>query len=146
MTNAMNCSQAVDTLDCLRSVPYTQLNKYISSYAASSFFPVVDGDFIQRYPSKQLADGAFVKVPILSGANTDEGTNFAPKPVNNETQFANYLATGYSLGAPLNPSIINSILAAYPDDPCQGTPADLGCIVLGAPFGAEWRRAASYYG
>jgi len=35
--------------------------------------PVVDGDFIQRFASIQLKEGAFVKVPIIDGANTDEG-------------------------------------------------------------------------
>lgn len=146
MTLSLGCSSAIDTLDCLRSVPYAAMNSYITSYAASSFFPVVDGDFIRQYPSKQLAAGQFLHVPILSGANTDEGTNFAPKPVNNESQFISYLEAGTVIGAPLAPTFVSQILAAYPDDPCQGIPADEGCNVLPLPWGAEYRRAAAYYG
>lgn len=35
---------------------------------------------------------------------------------------------------------------AYPNDPCNDPPADIGCTVLGAPYGAQWRRSAAYYG
>jgi carboxylesterase type B len=67
------CAISLNSLDCLRSVPFETLNDIINSTttidgtALTAFNPTVDGDFIQRYTSLQLADGDFVKVPIISG-------------------------------------------------------------------------------
>lgn len=53
--------------------------------------PTLDGDFVARYGSEQLADGSFVHVPIISGANSDEGTAFSPAGVNTEADLESYL-------------------------------------------------------
>jgi len=69
-----SCSLAIDTLECLRQVPFETLNALFNTTLLNAAFdPVVDGDFIQRFASIQLKEGAFVKVPIIDGANTDEG-------------------------------------------------------------------------
>ena len=47
----------------------------------------MDGDFLQQYASRQLVNGQFVKVPIISGANTDEGTAFSSQGINNTDDF-----------------------------------------------------------
>lgn len=88
-----NCTQAVDTLQCLRGVPFDQLNAVINTTALGgpNWVPYIDGDFIQKYTSIQLAQGQFVKVPIIDGANTDEGTAFGPRGINTTEQFFNYL-------------------------------------------------------
>lgn len=87
IVNATGCSDAVDSLQCLRSLPFNSLNAAINSSTASSWFPVVDGDFIRRYPSLQLAAGEFLKVPIIDGANSDEGISFGPRGYNTSAQF-----------------------------------------------------------
>lgn len=43
-------------------------------------------------------------------------------------------------------SLAEQILTAYPNEPCEDPPADIGCTVEGAPFGAQWRRSVAYYG
>ncbi|KAJ4366857.1 hypothetical protein N0V83_007385 [Neocucurbitaria cava] len=59
-------------------------------------------------------DSSFVRVPIIAGANSDEGTSFSPKGINDITTFKNLLLA-------LSPLIITSftqrILDVYPDDP-----------------------------
>lgn len=87
VVNATGCSMAVNTLDCLRSVPFETLNAAYNTSAYSVWFPVVDGDIIRKYPSIQLAAGDFLRVPILVGANTDEGSSFTPRPINNESDW-----------------------------------------------------------
>jgi len=67
IVNATNCTQAIDTLDCLRHVPFSTINAAINTTNATTWYPTVDGDFIQRYPSIQLAAGDFLHVPIISG-------------------------------------------------------------------------------
>lgn len=39
---------------------------------------------------------------------------------------------------PLAPELAQRILDAYPDDPCQGLPASLGCTRLNGSYGAQY--------
>lgn len=70
LVKAAGCKDAIDNLDCLRHVPYAKLNKLLNTTTAADWQPIVDGDFIARWASIQLAEGDFVKVPIIDGANT----------------------------------------------------------------------------
>lgn len=91
-TTSLGCSLATDKLQCLREVPFATLHSWMNSTGASlDWVPVIDGDFIQGKTSLQLAKGQFVQVPIISGANSDEGTAFAPSPVNTEQDLLNIL-------------------------------------------------------
>jgi hypothetical protein len=76
------CNATFDTLKCLRGLSTEDLNAVVNStdYGGATqyglntgganwttFAPVLDGDFIQKFTSIQLEDGEFVHVPILSG-------------------------------------------------------------------------------
>ncbi|GEM10738.1 hypothetical protein Rt10032_c12g4755 [Rhodotorula toruloides] len=50
--------------------------------------PIVDGEIISACPSDTLAKDDFVRVPMLIGANTDEGTAFSSKYINATEQLA----------------------------------------------------------
>jgi Carboxylesterase family len=170
ISSQAGCNSSLDSLDCLRSVPYETLNGIINGTttaangaALTAFAPTVDGDFIARYTSLQLADGDFVKVPIISGgkflpfpamkllfltttsANSDEGTAFSPTGVNTTVDFYN-LVTHQTLVRLAPASLANDLLAAYPDDTSVNVVASLGSARPGAPFGTQYRRSASYYG
>jgi carboxylesterase type B len=91
-TAAAGCSNATDTLQCLRDLPFAQLNAILNSTTFSGVWsPQIDGDIIARHSSDQLAEGAFVRIPIIVGQNSDEGTSFAPKGLNTSEQFAQAL-------------------------------------------------------
>ena len=62
------CEKATDNLDCLRHVPYDELNDIFNTSTATEWQPIVDGDFIARWASIQLSEGDFVKVPVIDGA------------------------------------------------------------------------------
>ena len=64
VVEAAGCHEAVDNLECLRQVPYAKLNNILNTTHANRWQPIVDGDFIARWGSVQLAEGAFVKVPV----------------------------------------------------------------------------------
>lgn len=90
----VGCSNATDTLQCLRDTPFETLNSVLNGTDGNpqySFWPVVDGDIIRDWGSMQLGNGEFVKVPIISGTNTDEGTAFGPTGINTTQQFYEYL-------------------------------------------------------
>ena len=126
-----SCSNATDTLDCLRKAPFATLNNIFNATGSptSAFAaPIIDGDFLARYGSIQLAEGAFVKVPIIDGANTDEGLSFGPRGINNDSAFAAYI-TSPSSPAFITANFVPEILAAYPNV-CEDLippPAEIPC-------------------
>jgi carboxylesterase type B len=158
LVNLTNCSTAIDTLDCLRHADYQIINDFFNSTAGSNWQPIVDGDFIARWGSQQLAEGAFVHVPIIDGANSDEGTSFSPVGVNTTHDFASDVtligkvpgeSTGYAGASPsIRESFLRELLAAYPDESEYWIPGvdELGNTTLNDPRGAMYRRSAAYWG
>ncbi|KAI9934340.1 hypothetical protein ASPWEDRAFT_108326 [Aspergillus wentii DTO 134E9] len=143
----VNCSNVVDTLQCLREVPFEQLNSALNGTDGSpvyNFSPAIDGDLIRDWGSLNLDKEAFIKVPIIAGTNSDEGTSFGPTGINTTEQFYSYLTDGQS-GFKLPPVIAQQILHLYPDDPSQGIPAYLGSERIPSK-GLQWRRTNAYAG
>ncbi|KAF1921074.1 Alpha/Beta hydrolase protein [Ampelomyces quisqualis] len=148
LTLRTNCANQTSPLACLRALPAEQLNTAINTTSAAlnvtNFMPIVDGDFIQKRTSLQLEAGEFVKVPIILGANSDEGSVFTPLPVNSTVDFEFFVR----MSAPGNMSeeLAQKLFAAYPDDPSVNVIANLGNQRPSPPFGAQFRRSASYFG
>lgn len=114
----VGCADVADVLQCLRGVPFETLNAALNgtdgSPAYSSFMPLIDGDLIQTPGSMQLNQHAFVRVPIIAGTNSDEGTSFGPTGINSTEGFYSYL-TGK------RPSIFSSSSSSSiytREDPC----------------------------
>ena len=144
ITQAANCSNATDSLDCLRKVPVDTLSNIFNSSVTSgaSFSPVVDGDFIPDSSATLLLSGKFVKVPYILGANHDEGTAFAPRGINTTEQL-DYLLT---LGG-LDSNTTAALLTLYPDDPAVGIPPTfLGRPPASLEWGSEFKRVAALVG
>ncbi|KAF2032342.1 carboxylesterase family protein-like protein [Setomelanomma holmii] len=144
-----NCANQTSPLECLRALPAAQLSEAINTTSTTlnitAWNPIVDGDFIQKRTSLQLEAGDFVHVPILSGANSDEGTAFSPLPVNSTEEFYAYLTNSNTRGA-VPADLANQLLEAYPDDLSVNVVASLGNQRPGPPFGAQFRRSSSYFG
>lgn len=154
---AVGCGFAWDTLGCLRLIPLPVLNAaisvqniVISSSYLSPWNPIVDGDIIARYGSQQLAEGAFVHVPIIVGATSDEGTVFSPLAVTSLSDFTTNIDDA-SLPISLPASAVAGALAAYPQSPAYWIPApDEVPAGYTFPFylgnATIWRRSAAYFG
>lgn len=146
ITRATNCSEASDTLACLRTVPVEALNAVFNSSVTARvpyWGQQIDGDLIQYSGTQHLLNGAVAKVPLLHGANFDEGTAFGVRGVNTTEQFlASVMARG-----PDN-ATAQTIAALYPDIPAIGIPATLVGRPSGlfASLGAQWKRSAAYGG
>jgi carboxylesterase type B len=98
LTQQTGCFSATDKLKCLRVLPFAQLNQILNTTGSLGLLgqvwaPILDGDFIQQKPSVQIKAGNFVRVPIIAGANSDEGTAFGPTGVDNTTVFLNDLTS-----------------------------------------------------
>jgi carboxylesterase type B len=146
LTRTVGCWNATDQLACLRDLSQEAL---FAAQPSQVWNPMIDGDFLTAYPSQQMAAGDFVKVPLLTGENTDEGINFrptTPKPdtaLDLEHAFASWRM--YSL----SPPTIRRLLDLYPDNPCTAPPyAVTNCSRFETTLnrGLQWRRGATIGG
>nr|POE47472.1 lipase 3 [Quercus suber] len=148
LVQAVGCDQAIDGLGCLRTARFEQLNDFLNSSDSTAWAPIVDGDFIARYASIQLAEGAFVHVPVIDGANSEEGTAFGPKDINTDEEFLSYVSANTTATTVL-PRFASGALAAYPNTCSYFVPSsdEVPCnVTWPAGYGAEYRRTAAYAG
>lgn len=143
IVDSVNCSYAIDTLGCLRSVPYETLYPYMQTDTGPGFYPTVDGDIMPNYPTVLLAEGRFAHVPHLYGTNSDEGSDNAPSGIDTDDQLFEYLyqGVGYDFPAPT----VRKIMELYPDDPAQGIPLNTGSERF-AERGWQYKRVAAIVG
>ncbi|KEF50996.1 uncharacterized protein A1O9_12950 [Exophiala aquamarina CBS 119918] len=164
IASIVGCRNTSDTLKCLREVDTKTLNSAINA-TFRLFPPVRDGTLIQDSIYDQLQNGAFIKVPLISGTNTDEGTGFGPRGISSDTAFAHYLSSK-STKASLNESILAALLAVYPNLPAASdvlyniplnftqfntTPAvpapyNTPDTLSNTTYGSQWRRLVAFSG
>ena len=147
ITEATGCSNNSDTLACLRSVDFETLNAAFNVTPSYGFYPYEDGNLIQGSQYDQLNQGKFIKVPLIDGANTDEGSAFGPRGINNDTAFATYLTeTGGKI--PLNESTVEILEAVYPNLPAVSDVLyDLPLSYeFNTTYGTQYRRAVAFGG
>ncbi|KAK5953165.1 hypothetical protein OHC33_005733 [Knufia fluminis] len=145
----VNCSDAVDTLACLRTVPYDVIYPYLNSSTlingGPGWYPTVDGDIVPMFPTKTLHSGKFASsVPHLYGSNTDEGTDNAPPNgiINTDEDLFSYLLN--NTGFALPEFAVRRIMELYPDDPAVGIPANTGTRF--DEHGYQYKRIAAILG
>jgi carboxylesterase type B len=146
IVNKANCSDAVDTLACLRTVPYENMLPLLAEPSQGpGWYPVVDGDVIPAYPTELLHSGRFAHVPHLYGTNSDEGTDNAPAGgvINTDQQLFDYLKGSTGFGFP--DSVIHKIMELYPDDPTKGIPLNTGTQRF-EEQGYQYKRIAAIVG
>ncbi|KAN0114457.1 carboxylesterase [Hyaloscypha variabilis] len=143
LTRTVGCWTAANQLACLRNLSSSAL---FAASPSQVWNPIIDGDFLTGYPSQLIRSGNYNAVPLLIGANTDEGTSFAissPEP-NTEQDLFNGLLTWRSYA--LSPPTIRQLLQLYPNNPCSEPPyAITNCTVFPSK-GLQWRRGAAIAG
>ncbi|KAK1999026.1 carboxylesterase [Colletotrichum falcatum] len=166
--NITSCASTVGTpesIECLRTAPLEEFNAVLNATGASfSFTPVKDGDFIADFATNQLARGDFVKVPILIGSNSDEGTSFGvgrgPNhgPVNTDDDMA--YAVSSTIPSQANETtgetideLVKEAMALYPNDQAVGIPSleTWPHIIqpgedIAVQLGLQQRRTAAFFG
>lgn len=146
ITKLAGCANQSDTLDCLRKVDINKLVPIVNvtnGMIKKTYSPTIDGDFIPDWPKNLLRSGKFVKIPIISGANMDEGTSFGPGNVNTTDQIVNWLSTTYT---GLKNSTIKKILSLYPNNPTKGSPYGTGNLYSGPAYGDQFKRGSAIGG
>lgn len=135
--NVSSCASTVGTpkaLECLRTADFGEINKTLSQASTSSWPPVLDGDFLTDYSANQISKGKFARVPILIGANSDEGTAFGSgkgpngSPLNSDKDLRLAIQSFISpkaaenTGKPVD-DILDEALSLYPNIQSVGVPS-----------------------
>jgi carboxylesterase type B len=145
-----SCASTVNTassLSCLRSLPFAELNAALNTSSLGNFVPVIDNDFIATHPSIQLSKGNFVRVPLIIGTNTDEGTAFGVGyNVSTDSEFLSVLS---KQGMSPSSSAAAIVSALYPNIQALGIPSLISypeLIPANFSDGSQFRRLTSYFG
>ncbi|KAI8629184.1 alpha/beta-hydrolase [Xylariaceae sp. FL1651] len=162
-----SCASTVDTaesIQCLRDLPFEEINHAVNVTGVGPWSPVMDGDFIADHPSEQLKRGRFVKVPVLIGTNTDEGTSFGRGKgpngagVSTDSEFAqairNYLSANVSASSGMSTErIIEEVMTMYPNIQSLGIPSLESWPMVITPnttsvksLGLQYRRTGALFG
>jgi carboxylesterase type B len=145
LTRTVGCWNATDQLACLRELSQEEL---FAAQPSQVWNPLIDGDFLTAYPSQLIPSGNFVKVPLLTGANTDEGSNFRPTiPTPDTTKDLEHAFAFWRMYS-LSPPTVRRLLELYPDNPCVAPPhAVTNCSRFESlDRGSQWRRGADIGG
>ncbi|KAH6691142.1 Alpha/Beta hydrolase protein [Leptodontidium sp. MPI-SDFR-AT-0119] len=141
LTRATNCWTSSNQLACLRGLSSDQLWK---ARVTTVWNPLIDGDFLTAYPSTLMAQGKFIRLPMLNGANSDEGSNFGVSGLDNETAIFNNLLYYRSYAIP--PNTARRLLELYPNDPANQPPYYIKNATIFPNKGLQWRRSAAIAG
>lgn len=162
-----SCAATANTtasLDCLRALPFAEINDALNGTdPVSPWPPVLDGDFIADYPVNQLRDGRFPPVAVLIGTNADEGSAFGGGRGPNGTSINDDAAMRYAVAELIGPeapqlmgksldALVDEALALYPNIQAVGDPSidKFPAITpddpLAAVLGLQYRRSAALFG
>lgn len=164
VTKVPSCADLVGSgksLPCLRKAPMSEISAAILAITTTrrEWAPVLDGDFFTDYTTNQLSSGNFVKVPILVGANTDEGVSFGTgSNVNTDEDMRD--ALGYIIPPQVKDTAGKSVdeltdeaMELYPNDQRVGVPSLETWPHVIKPgdeyaerFGLQARRSAALFG
>lgn len=114
--------------------------------------PITDGGFVETHSSAQLLNGQFVQVPLLTGTNTDEGTNFVGSPSHigalptiaypNDTSFLGYIGQSIT-NTTASAAALAALSVLYPDIPAIGVPHSHKGR-LNSTFRSQYARIATF--
>ncbi|KAH7020253.1 Alpha/Beta hydrolase protein [Ilyonectria destructans] len=135
--NVTSCASLVgsgEALACLRTAPFDEINYALNVSGVSPWPPVLDKDFIADYPTNQLAKGRFPKIPLLVGANSDEGSAFGTGRgpngggVNTDEEMRDAIAAGLPEDVKTHTGksmdeLIDELMELYPNDQTVGIPS-----------------------
>ncbi|KFA68183.1 hypothetical protein S40285_09141 [Stachybotrys chlorohalonatus IBT 40285] len=134
LTRATGCWTQRDQLACLRDVDTDAL---VGARQSLTWNPIIDGTFLTGYPSQLTPHRKFNAVPMIIGANTDEG--FAIGNPSSEQDLYTEMFTWRNYA--LTPPTIRRLLDLYPNDPCIQPPYLISNCSTNPTRGAQWRRA-----
>ncbi|EJP68454.1 carotenoid ester lipase precursor [Beauveria bassiana ARSEF 2860] len=146
--NTTGCSCAADALGCLRQAPTASINQASNIVP---FYPTVDGDFLPHHSMALLQQNRFLKVPLLTGSNRNEGATFTQlrmtKPFDTDDDFAQFVRACLQ-GWSIDNSTIQNWARLYQEEVDTPSVAGLGTVSPnpGPSFGSGYGKATLWLG
>ena len=148
IVNYTNCSNAADTLACLRTVPEDTMAYAINITNGVTepivYLPIIDNDLVQGWPSDQVAAEKYVHVPSILLEADDEGGAFVILGLNTTDDLEAILQTWYSITNDSFDTLID--LYPNPDNGTYGVPFGVPNATIPPSFGTEYRQASAIIG
>jgi len=133
VVDAGGCTNASDTLECLRGLPYNDFLYAVNSVpailsyqsVALSYLPRPDGTFMTDSADNLILAGKFADVPFIIGDQEDEGTLFAlfQWNITTDDEIVDYFSEFYF---PEMSRETLETLASYYDNSTNGSPYRTG--------------------
>ncbi|EEU33815.1 uncharacterized protein NECHADRAFT_55991 [Fusarium vanettenii 77-13-4] len=148
LLESTGCINSTSSLSCLQTIPPQAL---LDASGTTNWNPIVDHVLLERLNSEALHTGMFVRVPLLIGSNTNEGTpfvpDFSPGGTNNSTDFATALRN-FLQGGSLSAHTMQQFEELYLHSDASTVKKDLGTVLMdpGAPRGALYGRISLLLG
>lgn len=142
LVTATSCGSSKNTLACLRKLDVNALQQknvnrpYPGAKGKPLFLygPTLDEDLVPDYTYKLFHEGKFIKVPVIFGDDTHEGTMFVPKSVSSVTEADTFIRNQFPYMTQTQMSKINDMyLTANQTEEFPGA----------KPY---WRPASTAYG
>ncbi|KAF2433680.1 alpha/beta-hydrolase [Tothia fuscella] len=139
LVKANGCGNTTDKLACLRAVP---AEEFYQRKPKGLWNPIVDGSYLTDFPSVMTPKSQLIKIPLMVGANSDEGASFSSRTVRSDEDIANWLKTwrGYNLST----ASIDRLIEVY--EPYPGPPYLVDPKVKFSGTGDKWRKSGAIGG
>lgn len=106
---------------------------------------MIDGELWSDYPSVLASKKKFLKIPVIIGTNSDEGSTFAGQGIDTEEELWQSMLSYRKYN--IRPPMAKKLLELYPNDPANEPPYYLNPDpILFPEKGLQWRRAAAIQG
>ncbi|KAK0460687.1 extracellular triacylglycerol lipase precursor [Desarmillaria tabescens] len=128
-SSTVNCLQSVSSSDILEGL----LRAFAEANEAIPYDPTLDGasGVFPGLPSELFPRGQFARLPFIAGTNLDEGTMFCPTELNYTNGLLRQILNANFSPPAVPDSVLDEILALYPDDPSAGSPYNTGNETFG---------------
>lgn len=131
LSSRVGCNTSSSPLQCLRDLPIKTLasnNLFVPTPGGGGgnplymYGPVIDGNFTTDYTYNLFAQGKFIKVPVIFGDDTNEGTIFTPDSIADKTQMNTFLKNNFPK---LNTTQLSKLDDLYPEGALFSSKGDM---------------------
>lgn len=139
-----DCADSHDSLACLRSLDVATLQRenfnipYPGAKIPPLFMygPTIDGELVPDYTDRLFQQGRFLKVPVIFGDDTNEGTVWVPKNTSSIAEADTFIQAQFPF---IRPNQLDRINAMY----MEGNNAQKTTYPGAGPY---WQSASNAYG
>ncbi|KUL85639.1 hypothetical protein ZTR_08872 [Talaromyces verruculosus] len=125
LTERTGCADSNHPLKCLRNLDINTLQKENIEIPYPTgvlpplypYGPTIDNDLVSDYTFSLFGEGKFMKIPVIFGDDTNEGTVFTPHNTSSVARADEFLSDNFPFLNETELSTINSMYMSSPDNP-----------------------------